>query len=114
MRLMHWLITEFWEVCSDLISDFILSCYSLWFCLPFSLAGPMIRFSQFPDEFRTDGSCWRSRGWWFEGMVGMGKLVVGLTLPALQDVVTAKWPNAHIAQGALGTLIAGPIGFYLT
>ena len=114
MWLLLRLVTLFWEVGSGAVSDLPLSRYIVWTCLPLTLAGPLLRYSQLPAEFRANRYFWMSPQWWFEMATAVGKMTIGFALGALQQITQTQWPKAHIGNSLLGVLITGPMGFYLT
>src|SRR5215510_14920244 len=106
------LVTLFWEVGSGAVPDLSLSRYIVWICLPFTIAGPILRYSQWPEEVRPDRSFWTRQAWWLTMGAGAVKTLAGLGLPAFQNAVVAHWPAAHLAHVMLAAFITGPLGFY--
>ncbi len=107
------LVTAFWEVGSGMVADLTVSKYLHWICLPLTLAGPLLRLSQFPGEYHAERSFWSSRTWWRGVGAGAAKLTGGLALAGIQRIGTTNWPSAHVGNALLGTLLTGPVGFYL-
>jgi D-alanyl-lipoteichoic acid acyltransferase DltB (MBOAT superfamily) len=108
------LATLFWEVGSAAVTAPSIVAYITWTCLPFTLGGPLIRYSQFPGALAVNRSLWSSPGWWQDMAIGAAKLIAGIGLYAAQSTVVARWPNAHWVGAGMAALITGPLGFYLT
>jgi D-alanyl-lipoteichoic acid acyltransferase DltB (MBOAT superfamily) len=107
------LITLFWEVGSGSAVP-SLSSYVIWTCLPLTLGGPLLRYSQFPAALGVKSSLWKSRAWWLELAAATAKLITGLALAAAQQVMSSCCSGAHFWINLTNTLLTGPVGFYLT
>jgi D-alanyl-lipoteichoic acid acyltransferase DltB (MBOAT superfamily) len=108
------LVTLFWEVGSGRIGPPTPAGYVAWVCLPFTLAGPLIRYSQFAQPTSVNRSLWMSHRWWRDILIAAAKLAGGLGLYILQRVLVDRWPHAHLLNSATAALLTQPIGFYLT
>jgi D-alanyl-lipoteichoic acid acyltransferase DltB (MBOAT superfamily) len=108
------LVTLFWEVGSGTIDLPSFYRYIIWICLPFTLGGPLLRFSQMPKTLQIDRRFWTSAGWWTEGLAAAAKLVLGIALGIGYHLMASRWPQAHLWNNAVQTFVAGPLGFYLT
>jgi len=108
------LVTLFWEVGSGVVAPPSFSHYLLWICLPLTLAGPLLRYSQFPTQFVTDRRIWKSAACWIEILAGATKLIAGLLLAAAQPMLSTASGPGHIWSKAAIALITGPFGFYFT
>jgi alginate O-acetyltransferase complex protein AlgI len=108
------LVTLFWEVGSGSVTTPSLSSYIVWTCLPFTLGGPLLRYSQMPVAVCVDRSLWRSPAWWLDFGTGAAKLIAGMALYAAQEVMASRWPQAHLLNSGTTALVTGPLGFYLT
>lgn len=106
--------TLFWEVGSGALSAPSISDFLIWTCLPLTLRGPLLRYSQFPATIAADRSLWKSASWWTELGAGLLKLVIGMALPALPGVMSSHWPDAHLLNNITITFLTNPIGFYLS
>ena len=108
------LVTLFWEVGSGAIALPSFSTYLFWICLPLTVAGPLLRYSQLPATPVADRRIWKTAAWWMEMLAGAVKLVSGLVLSAAAPILsTTSGPSQVWAKAALA-LITGPFGFYLT
>ncbi|MBZ5608725.1 MAG: hypothetical protein LAP38_10730 [Acidobacteriia bacterium] len=108
------LMTLFWEVGSGSLPAPTLLTYVLWICLPFTLSGPVLRFSQMPGTLVIDWRTLASAGWWFEAAAATAKLMVGVSLNFGQQLLRTHFPQAHYFDNAISAFVTGPIGFYLT
>jgi D-alanyl-lipoteichoic acid acyltransferase DltB (MBOAT superfamily) len=112
------LVTLFWEVGSGTIAAPSPLRYIIWICLPFTLAGPLMRFSEMPGEICPNRALWKTAYWWMEIAAGSGTLVLGFALELSQQALTTHWPasvpHGHFVRNAIGTFITGPLSFYLT
>jgi len=108
------LLTLFWEVGSGNFAAPSLTRYLIWICLPFTLGGPLLRYSQMPAVVCPDRKLWRSSGWWLEACGAAGKLTLGFALMAWQQVIVSRWPQANLWDKVVVTFVTGPIGYYLT
>jgi D-alanyl-lipoteichoic acid acyltransferase DltB (MBOAT superfamily) len=108
------LVTLFWEVGSGTIDLPSFSRYVVWTCLPFTLGGPLLRFSEMPKTIQVDWRFWTSAAWWTEGLAAVAKLILGIVLGIGHQMMTDRWPHAHLWNNAVLTFVAGPLGFYLT
>ncbi len=107
------LVTLFWEVGSNSVAAPSLSQYVIWTCLPFTLGGPVLRWSQMPSTLFADRGVLISAAWWRGAGAATAKLMVGVFLGLGQHSLTSRWPNAHLLNNAVATFLTGPIGFYL-
>lgn len=108
------LVTLFWEVGSGAVAVPSFSSYLLWICLPLTLAGPLLRYSQLPTEFVTDRRIWKSAACWKEMLACAAKLMAGLLLTAATPTLSTASRPAQVWTKAAIALIAGPLGFYFT
>jgi D-alanyl-lipoteichoic acid acyltransferase DltB (MBOAT superfamily) len=108
------LLTLLWEVGSGSLAAPQLGRYVIWTCLPFTLGGPLLRFSQMPAVISPDRKLWRSSSWWLEGGGAAARLILGIALTAWQQMIFSGWPQAHLWEKAIVTFVTGPIGYYLT
>jgi D-alanyl-lipoteichoic acid acyltransferase DltB (MBOAT superfamily) len=108
------LVTLFWEVGAGTTAAPPLSGYITWTCLPLTLGGPILRYSQMAEATRLNLGSWTSPGCWMEVVTGAAKLSAGIALGAAQRVMSSHWPQAHLWNNITQTLLTGPIGFYLT
>jgi len=107
------LLTLFWEVGSGAVAPPSFPRYLLWICLPLTLGGPLLRYSQFPSEIVTDRRIWKSASSWITLIAGAVKLIAGLVLTAATPLLSAV-SGAHVWTKAAIGLITGPFGFYFT
>lgn len=107
------LVTLFWEVGSGAIGLPTFSRYVVWICLPFTLAGPLLRLSEMPQTIHVERKLWVSAAWWREGLSAVAKLVVGIALAIGFKMMTSHWPHAHLWNNAVVTFVVGPLNFYL-
>jgi len=114
MWLMLRLVTLFWEVGSGTVAAPSLTQYVLWVCLPFTIGGPLLRFSEMPETVRPDRSLWRSRGWWAQIARSSALLTAGFAATLFPLAIPAHWPHAHVIKSAVLTFFAGPFGFYFS
>jgi D-alanyl-lipoteichoic acid acyltransferase DltB (MBOAT superfamily) len=104
------LVTLLWEFGSERIGTPSLLPYVIWICLPFTLIGPIFRYSQFQDQLPIAGrASTREKGrfiitmsWWKDLIVAFGKLSLGLLLGAFQVSLSSqnsmpKWEKVVIA-----------------
>jgi D-alanyl-lipoteichoic acid acyltransferase DltB (MBOAT superfamily) len=108
------LVTLFWEVGSGSIQAPSLIDFTIWTCLPLTLMGPLIRFSQFPGELYVVRTTWKSSGWWRQLAAGAAKLVTGQALYFSRHIMATQWPEAHLWNNAAITFVINPLGFYLS
>jgi D-alanyl-lipoteichoic acid acyltransferase DltB (MBOAT superfamily) len=108
------LVTLLWEVGSNSVAAPSLSQYLIWTCLPFTLGGPILRWSQMPSVLLADPRVLTSAAWWRGAGAATAKLMVGVSLGLGQQSLTSHWPQAHFWNNAAATFVSGPIGFYLT
>ena len=108
------LVTLFWEVGSGSIAAPSLMNFAIWTCLPFTLLGPLIRFSQFPGAVQVNQGLLKSPEWWREAAAAAAKLVAGQGLYFAQRLMAARWPEAHLLNNVAITFITNPLGFYLS
>jgi D-alanyl-lipoteichoic acid acyltransferase DltB (MBOAT superfamily) len=108
------LITLFWEVGSGSVAAPPVVTFIVWTCLPLTLGGPILRYSQFPLAPCPDRSLWKSSNWWIDVAAGAAKLVAGLGLTAAQAVMVTRWPSARLLKNVVIAFFTGPVGFYLT
>jgi D-alanyl-lipoteichoic acid acyltransferase DltB (MBOAT superfamily) len=106
------LMTLFWEVGSGVVPLPSLNSYVVWISLPFTLVGPLLRFSQMPRTVKSDRQLWRSSDWWLELTASTAKLAAGLGLSLTQSMMLNQWPQSQWSKAGL-TFVTGPIGFYL-
>ena len=107
------LITLFWEVGSGSVAAPLLSQYVLWVCLPLTLGGPILRWSQMPGKLSTQPGVFKSAFWWREAAAASAKMITGLSLPTGQALLASHW-HSHIGLNAVSTFLTGPFGFYLS
>jgi D-alanyl-lipoteichoic acid acyltransferase DltB (MBOAT superfamily) len=107
------LVTLIWEVGSGAVT-LSLSGFIIWACLPLTLGGPILRYSQLPSSLFIDRSLFKSRGWWLELGAGVFKLACGIGLVAAQQWVSEPARHAAFIGKAMNVFITGPISFYLT
>lgn len=108
------LITLVWEVGSGSVPLPRVSDFLVWTCLPFTLRGPVLRYSQMPVSIGISPALWRTAAWWQELSVGAIKLAAGLCLPLAHDRIFANLPRSHLFDAGTNIFIAGPLSFYLT
>jgi D-alanyl-lipoteichoic acid acyltransferase DltB (MBOAT superfamily) len=108
------LVTLFWEVGSGSVVAPSLSQYALWTCLPFTLGGPILRWSQMPSAVLSDRQVLKSIGWWTEAGGATLKLAAGVSLVVGKVSLAANYPDAHFLNNAVATFLVGPLSFYLT
>jgi D-alanyl-lipoteichoic acid acyltransferase DltB (MBOAT superfamily) len=107
------LVTLFWEVGSGSIAVPSLLQYVVWTCLPFTLGGPVLRWSQMPRVVSTQPEVFRSGAWWLEAATATAKMVGGLSLGPAHELLASHW-HSHFGNNAILTFVTGPISFYLT
>jgi D-alanyl-lipoteichoic acid acyltransferase DltB (MBOAT superfamily) len=108
------LVTLIWEVGSGVVKLPALSNFILWTCLPFTIGGPLLRYSQFPERAFPNVSMWKRSSWWADVALGAIKLAVGLALAPLQFALLGPANHLHLINAGTTALLTGPIGFYLT
>jgi D-alanyl-lipoteichoic acid acyltransferase DltB (MBOAT superfamily) len=114
MWLMLRLMTLIWEVGSNTVVAPTFSRYVIWTCLPFTLGGPLLRFSEMPKTIQGNPRLWLSAAWWRETSLAAATLLLGIALGIGQQIMSSHWPHAHLRNSAVLTFVTGPIGFYLT
>ena len=107
------LVTLFWEVGSGSIPMPSPSQYLIWTCLPFTLGGPILRWSQMPAAFRVEPGILKSAAWWGDAAAATLKFAAGIFLSTAQTLLAHHW-HSHYGNNAISTFLTGPIGFYLT
>ena len=108
------LVTLFWEVGSGAIAAPAPSRYIFWTCLPLTLSGPMLRYSQMPAAISVDRRLWKSRAWWMEVAAGAGTMIAGVALGAATRLMYTRWPQARFWDNLASIFFTAPFGFYLT
>jgi D-alanyl-lipoteichoic acid acyltransferase DltB (MBOAT superfamily) len=108
------LVTVFWEVGSGRLAAPSMSAFIIWTCLPFTLGGPLLRYSEFPLTLRTKPTLWRSAAWWMEGAAGLGTLMLGVSLPIAHNAAFVRWLHSDLLSKAALTFFTVPVSFYLT
>ena len=108
------LLTIIWEVGSCAVPLPSVSRFIVWSCLPLTLTGPILRYSQMPPVLCVARSLWTSAAWWRDIAAGAFKLIAGFGLPVAQRMLSTRWPQAHLWTSATTVLFIGPVGFYLT
>jgi D-alanyl-lipoteichoic acid acyltransferase DltB (MBOAT superfamily) len=107
------LVTLFWEVGSGSITAPSPTQYLIWVCLPFTLGGPILRWSQMPIALIAERKLLRTAGWWLEAAAASVKLLVGVLLGVGQSFLSSHW-HSHWGNNAVGMFLSAPMGFYLT
>ena len=107
------LVTLFWEIGSGTAVAPSFSQYVIWTCLPFTLAGPVLRWSQMPGEIVAEPKVFRTAAWWREAVAATAKLLTGIYLGVAASFLAAHW-HSHYGNNAVTTFVSGPLGFYLT
>ena len=109
------LVTFYWEVGSGKVAKIIsLRRYITWVCLPFCLAGPLVRYSEMSFDVLPRSSVWKSIGWWREFAAGAAVFALGMALPIVPTVLLPGAAHNHLWRAAWTGLVAGPLGFYFT
>jgi hypothetical protein len=108
------LITLAWEVGARKVDPPSPLGYVAWVCLPLTLAGPLVRYSEFPDAAAPDRARLLSRAWWLALGAGGVKMTAGAALAALPPLAGADVPHARLVNGLATALVVGPWSFYLT
>jgi D-alanyl-lipoteichoic acid acyltransferase DltB (MBOAT superfamily) len=108
------LVSLFWEVGSGTVEAPSFHRYVLWTCLPFTLGGPLLRFSQMPMTIQIGRGLWGCSKWWMDAFTAAAKFVLGIALGVGQHFLQSHWPAARLWNNAVGTFLTGPVGFYLT
>lgn len=112
------LLTFFWEFGAGRIQRPDWRAYLAWCCLPFTLNGPLLRYSQFEQQLSglaespAPGGGWSGR-WWREFGAAAGQLVLGLLVSGLQAHLTATGGNRTGWGRFVLWFIFAPWGFYL-
>jgi len=106
------LVTLLWEVGSGLVDPPFLS-YITWVCLPLTLVGPILRYSQMPANLYIDRALFKSMRWWMGLISGSAKLAAGLGLAEVQLWISGQLGSGAIETKAMSALLTGPISFYL-
>jgi len=114
MWLLLRLVTLFWEVGSGAIAAPSPARFVLWVCLPFTLAGPLLRFSEMPSAVHPNREVWKSASWWRGAFAASATLLAGIALGFGQEAMSTHWPHARIMKNAIITFFTGPFGFYLS
>ncbi|HVL67969.1 MAG TPA: MBOAT family O-acyltransferase [Vicinamibacterales bacterium] len=113
MWLLLRLVTLLWEVGSGRQRAPGAAQFAAWVAFPLTLAGPLVRYSEWPDRPEPDRHLY-ARAWWWRGIVeGAAKMTAGRALGLLPAVVPADLPHAPIVTGLLLVFLVGPVGFYL-
>jgi D-alanyl-lipoteichoic acid acyltransferase DltB (MBOAT superfamily) len=114
MWLLLRLVTLFWEVGSGAVAAPSPARFILWVCLPFTLGGPLLRYSEMPSVVHPDRQLWKSGGWWRAAAAASATLLAGIAMGFAPATLSAHWPNTHhLLKNAVGTFVTGPFGFYL-
>lgn len=106
------LVTLFWEVGSGSVAAPSLSQYVIWACLPFTLGGPVLRWSQMPGALIVNPAIFKSVEWWRGAAAATAKLILGASLQPAQALLASHW-HSHFGTNAVATFLTGPFGFYL-
>jgi D-alanyl-lipoteichoic acid acyltransferase DltB (MBOAT superfamily) len=106
------LLTLFWETGSGSAAP-SLPRFVCWVCLPVTLGGPLLRYSQMPPDIITVPSLWVSTSWWVELAGGLLRFTAGSLISALPATLSYRLPSHHYLNSAVTALIATPVGFYL-
>lgn len=107
------LVTLFWEVGAGSVAKPSVSGYFLWTCLPFTLGGPILRWSEMPKLIVPEPRLFKSAAWWRGGVAATAKLIAGISLAAAQTLLATR-SHAHYLNNAVSTFVTGPLSFYLT
>lgn len=107
------LVTLFWEVGSGAVAAPSPSQYLVWACLPFTLGGPVLRWSQMSNAWLGEAGVFKSGAWWLESAAATAKMVMGVSLGVGQTLLANHW-HSHIGNNAVTTFLTGPFSFYLT
>jgi hypothetical protein len=108
------LVTVSWEVGSRKVAMPSAAGYAAWVCLPLTLAGPLVRYSELPAAVAPDRSVLASRAWWSDLAQGGVKMIAGLALASAPPLFGPEVPQARLINGLAVALLVGPVGFYLT
>ena len=114
MWLLLRLVTLFWEVGSGAIAPPGLLRFILWVCLPFTLAGPLMRLSEVPPAPLPNPRLWKWGGLWKEIALAAATLAAGIGIGYGQTALGSYLPHAHFLRNAISVFFAGPFSFYLT
>jgi D-alanyl-lipoteichoic acid acyltransferase DltB (MBOAT superfamily) len=107
------LVSLAWEIGSATIEAPPISRYIIWICLPFTLGGPLLRYSEFPATTHADRRLWTSLEWWLEAFTASAKLGGGIAL-GIGSQLLAAHSSHHFLNAGLTTFVSGPMGFYLS
>jgi D-alanyl-lipoteichoic acid acyltransferase DltB (MBOAT superfamily) len=84
-----------------------------WSCNPLLLAGPLLRYSQWPVTMVPRPERLRDRGWWVSALSGLGMASVGLGVSAVDLMLRSRPEAPSFAQKVARVFFFGPWGFYL-
>lgn len=110
------LITFLYEVGSKQVRNLSISNYIVWASMPFTLFGPLLRYSEFEQQFSeinergTISDCF-TKGWWLKLFLALSQLGLAVIL----DYFSSLLENAghHIGSTLLITFFLAPWAFYL-
>ncbi len=106
------LVTLFWEVGSGSMAAPSLSQYAVWTCLPLTLGGPVLRWSQMPGGLVTRPGVFKSAGWWRGAAAATVKMIVGASLSPAHKLLAGHW-HSHFGNNAITTFITSAFSVYL-
>lgn len=109
-------VSFLWEFGSGRIRENRFLTYAIWMSFPFTMLGPLIRYSEFAPQYtkaKIAAPSWVviDREWWSRLALAIGQMAAGTAmgyLAARIDARPAHWPKLLIIFGL------GPWGFYLT
>lgn len=109
-------ISFLWEFGSGRIKENRFLTYTIWMSFPFTMIGPLIRYSEFAPQFARHEQAAPSRAtldreWWNRLGLAIVQMAVGVVCSYLAvriDALPQHWPKLLIIFGF------GPWGFYLT
>lgn len=114
------LLTLLWESGSGRVRQLNWQSYLVWCCLPFTLNGPLLRYSQFEQQLAAQSTLPRQTSglnlpaaWWRDLFLAAGQLLFGILLSGLQAYLgTVRAGGSWWGKLSLWFFIA-PWGFYL-
>lgn len=114
------LLTLLWESGSGRIRQLSFPSYLVWCCLPFTLNGPLLRYSQFEQQLTAQSTLPQQTNdlnlpatWWRDLFLAMGHLLLGILLSGLQVYLGTVQAGSSWWGKILLWFAIAPWAFYL-
>ncbi|MGH7286357.1 MAG: MBOAT family O-acyltransferase [Polyangiaceae bacterium] len=115
------IVSFFWEVGARRTEDVDLGSFTSWIALPFTFAGPLIRYAAFKKQLTTTATTsasalttLRQMPWWRELGVALMHMAGGVIAAALMvGLPSTGSPLVHFAKKVGDIFVFAPWSFYL-